>query len=167
MIAVFNQFLPNAIPYVTTGYEMNEEQPLNCGLGDNTNGEEISRAFFNVMQMNWTNPTPMLPLLAELSEFKKDWSHLVKPENFFVAQSPEGTVLYGYMHGEQTLLCCFNLSADASCYVDLKVSVPGRCPMIVTLDSSLMGSSVGQVLESLMLAPNQALVLVNNLRSVS
>ncbi|MFC6647738.1 hypothetical protein [Paenibacillus rhizoplanae] len=46
MIAVFNQFLPNAIPYVTTGYEMNEEQPLNCGLGDNTNGEEISRAFF-------------------------------------------------------------------------------------------------------------------------
>lgn len=45
MIAVFNQFLPNAIPYVTTGYEMNEEQPLNCGLGDNTNGEEISRAF--------------------------------------------------------------------------------------------------------------------------
>jgi glycosidase len=167
MIAVFNQFLPNAIPYVTTGYEMNEEQPLNCGLGDNTNGEEISRAFFNVMQMNWTNPAPMLPLLAELSEFKKDWCHLVKPENFFVAQSPEGTVLYGYMHREQTLLCCFNLSADASCYVDLKASVPGRCPMIVTLDSSLMGSSVGQVLESLMLAPNQALVLVNNLRPVS
>lgn len=167
MIAVFNQFLPNAIPYVTTGYEMNEEQPLNCGLGDNTNGEEISRAFFNVMQINWTNPAPMLPLLTELSEFKKDWPQLVKPENFFVAQSPEGTVLYGYMHGEQTLLCCFNLSADASCQVDLKAAVPGRCPMTVTLDSSLTGSIVGQKLDSLLLAPNQALVLVNNHRQVS
>ncbi|AIQ26711.1 alpha-amylase [Paenibacillus sp. FSL H7-0737] len=167
MIAVFNQFLPNAIPYVTTGYEMNEEQPLNCGLGDNTNGEEISRAFFNVMQINWTNPAPMLPLLTELSEFKKDWPQLVKPENFFVAQSPEGTVLYGYMHGEQTLLCCFNLSADTSCQVDLKAAVPGRCPMTVTLDSSLTGSIVGQKLDSLLLAPNQALVLVNNHRQVS
>lgn len=167
MIAVFNQFLPNAIPYVTTGYEMNEEQPLNCGLGDNTNGEEISRAFFNVMQINWTNPAPMLPLLTELSEFKKDWPQLVKPENFFVAQSPEGTVLYGYMHGERTLLCCFNLSADTSCQVDLKVAVPGRNPMLVALDSSLTGSSVGQTLDSLLLAPNQALVLVNNHRQVS
>ncbi len=167
MIAVFNQFLPNAIPYVTTGYEMNEEQPLNCGLGDNTNGEEISRAFFNVMQINWTNPAPMLPLLTELSEFKKDWSQLVKPENFFVAQSPEGTVLYGYMHGELTLLCCFNLSADTSCQVDLKAAIPGRYPMTVTLDSSLTGSIVGQTLDSLLLAPNQALVLVNNHRQVS
>ncbi|WHY19425.1 alpha-amylase [Paenibacillus sp. G2S3] len=167
MIAVFNQFLPNAIPYVTTGYEMNEEQPLNCGLGDNTNGEEISRAFFNVMQINWTNPAPMLPLLTELSEFKKDWCQLVKPENFFVAQSPEGTVLYGYMHGEQMLLCCFNLSADASCQVDLKAAIPGRCPMTVTLDSSLTGSIVGQTLDSLLLGPNQALVLVNNHRQVS
>jgi len=167
MIAVFNQFLPNAIPYVTTGYEMNEEQPLNCGLGDNTNGEEISRAFFNVMQINWTNPAPMLPLLTELSEFKKDWCQLVKPENFFVAQSPEGTVLYGYMHGEQMLLCCFNLSADASCQVDLKAAIPGRCPMTVTLDSSLTGSIVGQTLDSFLLGPNQALVLVNNQRQVS
>ncbi|WP_339189002.1 alpha-amylase [Paenibacillus sp. FSL P2-0121] len=164
MIAVFNQFLPNAIPYVTTGYEMNEEQPLNCGLGDNTNGEEISRAFFNVMQINWTNPTPMLPLLAELSELKRDWRHLVKPENFFVAQSPEGIVLYGYMHGDETLLCCFNLSAAAFCQVDLKVAVPGRCPMTVTLDSSLTGSSVGQAFDCLLLAPNQALVLVNSHR---
>ncbi|MHA6532173.1 alpha-amylase family protein [Paenibacillus sp. BAC0078] len=163
MIAVFNQFLPNAIPYVTTGYEMNEEQPLNCGLGDNTNGEDIARAFFNVMQINWTNPAPMLPLLAELSEFKKDWPQLVKPENFFVAQSPEGTVLYGYLHGDQTLLCCFNLSSDA-CHVDLRAAVPGRCPMTVTLDSSLTGGSVGQTLDSLLLAPNQALVLVNDIR---
>lgn len=116
------------------------------------------------MQINWTNPTPMLPLLAELSEIKRDWRHLVKPENFFVAQSPEGIVLYGYMQGDETLLCCFNLSADAFCQVDLKVAVPGRCPMTVTLDSSLTGSSVGQAFECLLLAPNQALVLVNNHR---
>ncbi|WP_339221328.1 alpha-amylase [Paenibacillus sp. FSL H8-0332] len=161
MIAVFNQFLPNAIPYVTTGYEMNEEQPLNCGLGDNTNGEEISRAFFNVMQINWTNPAPMLPLLAELSEFKEAWHHLVKPENFFVAQSPEGTAIYGYMQGDEMMLCCFNLSADAFCQVDLNVAVPGRCPLTVALDSSLTGSSVGQAFEFLQLAPNQALVLIN------
>lgn len=161
MIAVFNQFLPNAIPFVTTGYEMNEEQPLNCGLGDNTNGADISRAFFNVMQINWTNPAPMLPLLAELSDFKKEWLELVKPDNFFVAQSPDGTVLYGYMHGDQTLLCCFNLSADTSSQIDLKTAVPGRSPMTAVLDSSLTASCVGQKVDSVLLAPTQALVLVN------
>ncbi|MNC23146.1 hypothetical protein D3C75_711620 [compost metagenome] len=166
MIAVFNQFLPNAIPYVTTGYEMNEEQPLNCGLGDNTGGASISRAFFDVMQINWTNPAPMLPLLAELSDFKKEWLELVKPENFFVAQSPDNTVLYGYMHRDQTLLCCCNLSADAFSQVDLKAAVPGRGPMTVTLDSSLTASSVGQTFDSLLLAPNQAVVLVNKNRQI-
>ncbi|WP_245237367.1 hypothetical protein [Paenibacillus ihuae] len=166
MIAVFNQFLPNAIPYVTTGYEMNEEQPLNCGLGDNTGGASLSRAFFNVMQINWTNPAPMLPLLAELSEFKKEWLGLVKPDNFFVAQSPNNTVLYGYMHKDQTLLCCCNLSADASSQVDLKAAVPGRGPMTVTLDSSLTATSIGQTLDSLLLAPNQAVVLVNKNRQI-
>ncbi|PZD96498.1 alpha-amylase [Paenibacillus sambharensis] len=162
MMAVFNHFLPNAIPYVTTGYEMNEEQPLNCGLGDNTDGADIPRAFFNVMQINWTNDNPMLPLLAELSDLKKNWLHLIKPEHFFVAESPENTLLYGYLRGGQTLLCCFNLSADAVSRIDLQASVPGRGPMTVILDSSLTGSSTGQITDSLLLAPNQALVLVNN-----
>lgn len=103
----------------------------------------------------------MLPLLAELSEFKEAWHHLVKPENFFVAQSPEGTAIYGYMQGDEMMLCCFNLSADAFCQVDLNVAVPGRCPLTVALDSSLTGSSVGQAFEFLQLAPNQALVLIN------
>ena len=106
----------------------------------------------------------MLPLLAELSDFKKDWLELVGPENFFVAQSPDGIVLYGYMHGDQTLLCCFNLSAEVSSQVDLKAAVPGRGSMTVALDSSLTGSSVGQTLDSLLLAPNQALLLVNQNR---
>ncbi|OKP99476.1 alpha-amylase [Paenibacillus sp. P46E] len=162
MTAVFNQFLPNAIPYVTTGYEMNEEQPLNCGLGDNTNGSDIPRAFFNVLQINWTNPAPLLPLLAELSDFKKDWLELVKPDNFFVAESPEGTVLYGYMRGDLTMLCCFNLNADASSEIDLMAAVPGRGPMTVALDSSLTTGSIGQSLDHLLLTPNQAVVLVSN-----
>lgn len=159
MTAVFNQFLPNAIPYVTTGYEMNEEQPLNCGLGDNTDGAEILRAFFNVMHINWTNPAPLLPLLAELNRLKKDWLDLVKPDNFFVAQSPDETVLYGYLHRDQMLLCCFNLSVDASVRVDLNTAVPGWVPMTVLLDSSLTANSVGQTVDRLLLAPNQAVVL--------
>jgi starch synthase (maltosyl-transferring) len=161
MIAVFNQFLPNAIPYVTTGYEMYEEQPLNCGLGDNTNGADIPRAFFNVLKIDWANPTSLLPLLAELSDFKKDRLGLINPENFFVAESPDGIVLYGYMHRDQMMLCCFNLSADSSAQVDLNAVVPGRSPMTVKLDSSLTTTSVGQTLDRLKLAPHQALVLVN------
>jgi len=167
MIAVFNQFLPNAIPFVTTGFEMNEKQPLNCGLGDNTNGEEIARAFFNVMHIDWTNPAPMLPLLMELSKFKKYWPELMKPDNFFVAQSPEGTVIYGYMHGDQMLLCCFNLNTDVSSEIDLKTAIPGRYPLTVILDSSLTGSNVGLMSDSFLLSPNQALVLVNNNRKIS
>lgn len=45
LMTVFNYFLPNGIPYLTTGMEVYEEQPLNCGLGDNTGGADIPKAF--------------------------------------------------------------------------------------------------------------------------
>ncbi|MDG0810152.1 alpha-amylase family protein [Cohnella rhizosphaerae] len=71
MIAVFNHFLPRAIPFLATGFELNEERPMNCGLGDNTDGADIPRAFFHEMAMDWTNPSPMIGLLERLSEARK------------------------------------------------------------------------------------------------
>ncbi|CAM4372764.1 alpha-amylase [Paenibacillus alkaliterrae] len=119
MIAVLNGFLPNAIPYITTGFEMNEELPLNCGLGDNTDGADIPRAFFNRMQIDWSKSESMIPLLSELHEFKSLKRNLMDAEKFFVAESPEHVVMYGYMDEEERLICCFNLSGDQAVELSL------------------------------------------------
>ncbi|UJF31755.1 alpha-amylase family protein [Paenibacillus hexagrammi] len=159
MISVFNHFLPNAIPFLTTGFEMNEEQPLNCGLGDNTNGAEIPRAFFNQIQINWTNPQPMLPLLEKLNQCKQRWLSLVQANHFFIPESPEGVVIYGYMDEGQLLLGLFNLNPEESVQVDLDAYIPGVKSYRVEIDTEGNGSEIlrtGNVIE---LQPQQAIVL--------
>ncbi|MBW7476904.1 alpha-amylase [Paenibacillus oenotherae] len=162
MIGVFNHFLPNAIPFIATGFELNEEQPMNCGLGDNTNGAEIPRAFFNKLTMNWTNEEPMLPLLAELHACKTRWQKLLKPANFFLADSPDHVVIYGYRSGEETLAGCFNLSADQSVSLNLLELIgPSTGGLFVAIDSAFASSSIGEGLEQVTLEPNQALIVTS------
>lgn len=159
MIGVFNGFLPNAIPFIATGFELNEERPMNCGLGDNTNGAEVPRAFFNAMTMNWTNAEPMIPLLAELHACKQSWLELLKPDNFFVAESPENVLIYGYRNGDETLVGCFNLSSEQPAILDSAEWVQSSEAYYVAIDSAFGSPSIGERLERVSLAPNQALIL--------
>ncbi|UTR13210.1 alpha-amylase [Salipaludibacillus sp. LMS25] len=116
-MAVFNHFLPNGVPFITTGQEVNERQPLNCGLSDNTGGESIPRAFFNKMIIDWTNQgaPAMIHLLKRLDTCKKRHRDLLLAENFFVADSPEDLVVYGYENEENVLLLCLNIGAQRTC----------------------------------------------------
>lgn len=163
MIAVFNHFLPNAIPFLATGFELNEEQPMNCGLGDNTNGAEIPRAFFNKMKLSWTNPQPMIPLLAELHSCKEAWMPLLKPERFFTSSSPDDVVIYGYMQDEELLLGCFNLHAEQPVRVDLTSLRPPGGALTVRINS-MISSPLEQgtkAVDELWLEPHQGLILTS------
>lgn len=135
MMSVFNSFLPNAIPFLTTGIEMNEEQPLNCGLADNTGGAEIPRAFFNRLVINWTHPQPMIPLLSRLHAGKRQLEHLVRPQNFFVPDAQGEVLMYAYLKGSELLVCCFNLSADAPQEIRLNAIYPVSDGWTVWIDS--------------------------------
>ncbi|MEW9698945.1 alpha-amylase [Paenibacillus sp. SI8] len=159
MISVFNHFLPNAIPFLTTGFEVNEEQPLNCGLGDNTNGAEIPRAFFNQLRIHWTNPQPMLPLLEQLHHCKLKWQPLIAPEHFFIPESPEGVVIYGYLHKHELLIGCFNLNPEEAVEFPLNAFIPGINQFTIEIDTEAGSKRDIREDETFLLGPNQAVIL--------
>lgn len=124
-IAVFNMFLPNAIPYVTTGGEVNEDEPINCGLADNTNGAEIPRAFFNKMKIKWTNKNAngMLNLLQNLKECKSKYLHLLSSEHFEILNSSDEILIYAYKNIDKALVVVFNLNMDEEKVIKLNESI--------------------------------------------
>ncbi|GBF74138.1 hypothetical protein PA598K_02469 [Paenibacillus sp. 598K] len=164
MISVFNHFLPQAIPFLATGFELNEAQPMNCGLGDNTDGADIPRAFFHEMTLNWTNPAPMIGLLERLSDVRRALLPLMRPANFFTAESPDGVVIYGYRDGKACMAACFNLSELRSSPIELSaVAACSACDLSVVVDSDPASALAGQRLERVQLQPHQALVMCTRL----
>lgn len=188
MIAVFNQFLPRAIPFLATGFELNEQQPMNCGLGDNTDGADIPRAFFHEMTMDWTNPRPMIGLLESLHEVRRELAPLMRPEYFFAAaETPDDVVAYGYRSEAGALLACFNLGTErtvrlavsellascggsvgaggaASAAAEVAASADDAAAareagLTVRIDSEPDGGLAGLRAETIELRPRQAIVL--------
>jgi|GEM_PF-100762 len=159
MIGVFNNFLPNGIPYITTGFEVNEVQPLNCGLADNTNAADIPKAFFNTMKIDWTNSTRMISLLRRLNEFKRSRSSLIKPQNFFVRDVAGDVVAYGYREGGDALLALFNLNQQSEVTVDLSSLDLGCEPLTVALCSDYDDDRIGYSGPQVALKPLEALIL--------
>lgn len=165
MIAVFNHFLPRAIPFLATGFELNEVRPMNCGLADNTDGADIPRAFFNEMTMDWTNPRPMIGLLERLSETRRRLLPLMKPDAFFAADTPDDVVAYGYRSQAGTLLAVFNLGTDASVALSASGLLAGigdadeAGGLTVHIDSDADSLQTGCRIDALELKPRQAVVL--------
>jgi len=159
MLALFNGFLPNAIPFINTGLEVNELQPLNCGLADNTEGAEIPKAFFNRMQIGWQHNHEMFELLCQIAVERQRFSHLLRPEHFFLQLTTAPLLHFGYRRGHETL--------------HLLCNVGGTGP--VELDSHPMGVGAGETITLLLdsrpqecglagqrptqLAPQQAVLL--------
>lgn len=165
MMSVFNYFLPNAIPYLTTGMEVNEEQPLNCGLGDNTQGAEIPRAFFNKLAINWTEPKPMIPLLNQLNLYKKRHSRLLQSTNFFVPDAQDEVLIYAYYQGNELLIGCFNLSDDTVQHVNLESIYPvseGFILLIDSYDHEVGAAHIGQRYKQFLIQPNQGMIFYND-----
>ncbi|MDI4648221.1 alpha-amylase [Cohnella hashimotonis] len=164
MIAVFNHFLPRAIPFIATGFELNERQPMNCGLGDNTDGADIPRAFFHEMMMDWNNPSPMIDLLERLSETRKRLLPLLKPERFFTPDTPDDVVAYGYRSEAGTVLAVFNLGTEmpvslSAAELSGSGGVGERGGLTVCIDSAVDSPQLGRRVDRFGLGPRQAIVL--------
>lgn len=157
MLAVFNSFLPHAIPFLNTGIEVYERQPLNCGLADNTGGAEIPRAFFDPMCIDWAGPQTMMPLLRALHAWREELAELRQPAGFRLHDAPAECVLYGYRQGRRQLLVACNLSTQTQC----EFALPGgHAGWQYLLHSQANGAPSADALTRL--APLQARIYFHN-----
>lgn len=95
MIAVLNHFLPSAIPFLNSGMELFERQPLNLGLDMQPPGRfALPRSdpyygklgYFDRVALHWRNAgvRQMTDLLASAAAIRRRFlADLIKPRNYF------------------------------------------------------------------------------------
>ncbi len=95
LLTVMNQFVPNAVPFINSGLEIYETQPMNTGL--DCRPDEACRlypsdpyfgklAFFDKYQFHWTNPLrwDMPDTLEEVSKYRKLFLDTFTDTNNFI-----------------------------------------------------------------------------------
>lgn len=163
LMTVFNYFLPNGIPYLTTGMEVYEEQPLNCGLGDNTGGADIPKAFFNTMAINWASESTLLPLLEQLQQLKRQYANLLEPANFYLSDSQGDILIYSYYLKDELFSACFNLNPDQEQTLRTELIYPGQKKTSLLLESEQGGWNRLSSEGTYEMRPYQAVVLITEL----
>ncbi|MBR1691487.1 MAG: alpha amylase C-terminal domain-containing protein [Lachnospiraceae bacterium] len=110
-LAIVNAFLPNGVHFILSGYEINEKQPMNCGLADNTGGAKIDKAFFNNISMDWTsrNAYEMLDYLIKVNQTRDIYKDRIEPERMELLGIDEKCIAFAY--GKE-LLVVFNLDFE-------------------------------------------------------
>jgi starch synthase (maltosyl-transferring) len=94
-LTVMNQFVPNAVPFINSGLELYETQPMNTGL--DCRPDEAYRlhsadpyfgklAFFDKYQFHWTNPLrwDIPDTLEEVSKYRKMFLDTFTDTNNFI-----------------------------------------------------------------------------------
>lgn len=112
-LAIVNNFMPNGIHFILSGYEVNECQPMNCGLADNTGGADVAKAFFNNIHINWTskNAFEMLDYLIKINKKRIEFKNFVQPEHLKLLKTNDKCIGYSY---KEDLLILFNLNFKKS-----------------------------------------------------
>lgn len=107
-LAIMNNFLPHGVHFILSGYEVNEKQPMNCGLADNTGGAKINKAFFNNIMIDWTGQTAseMMDYVIRANKVRFKYKDIVRPEHFKLLDIDKGCICFTY--GSQ-LIIFFNL----------------------------------------------------------
>lgn len=97
-LAIVNNFLPNGVHFILSGYEVNEVQPMNCGLADNTGGAKIDKAFFNNISIDWTseNAFEMLNYVITVNQIRMKYKDIIEPENFKLLSIDDGCICFSY-----------------------------------------------------------------------
>ncbi len=110
-LAIVNDFLPNGVHFILSGYEVNEQQPMNCGLADNTGGAKIDKAFFNNIFIDWTskNAYEMVDYLIQVNRMKFKYKSMIKPESLKLLDVGEKCI--GFSYGDN-LTIFFNLDFE-------------------------------------------------------
>lgn len=157
MLALFNGFLPHAIPFINTGLEVNERQPLNCGLADNTGGAEIPKAFFNRLQIDWQHNHDMFDLLCQIASQRQRFAHLLRPQHFFLQLTSAPLLHFGYRHGHEAIHLLCNIDMAGPVVLDETLTGAGsEATMTLLLDSRQQEQATRLPAQ---LAPQQAVLL--------
>lgn len=94
LVTVMNYFVPNAVPFINSGLELYETQPMNTGLDcriDERNSLALDDpyngklAFFDKYQFHWTNPYrwDMPDTMEQVAKIRSQFmSTIINPENF-------------------------------------------------------------------------------------
>ncbi len=126
MAAVLNNFLPNAIPFANSGYELFERQPMNLGLDPRPPGRfALPRsdpyygklAYFDRVALHWgnTGAAGMIDLLERAGSVRGRFiADLAEPKNHFlprVSINARSTVAVAWRvnKGRSTLLVVANI----------------------------------------------------------
>lgn len=118
-LAIINNFLPNGVHFILSGYEVNEKQPMNCGLADNTGGAKIDKAFFNNISINWTDEAAyeMLEYVINVNQIRTKYKEFVQPENLQILDTYEKCI--GFSYGDR-LVVFLNLDFNRESQFQIK-----------------------------------------------
>ena len=122
MVAVMNFFLPNSIPFVNSGFELFERQPMNLGLDNTEEGRYMldkddpyygRLSFFDAFQLHWQNEkaVEMIELIDRARQLREAYWEVINDIDAFYVEPiiVENVVQFGYQTTELELICLVNL----------------------------------------------------------
>ena len=117
-LAIVNSFLPHGIPFMLTGYEAGEEQPMNCGLADNTGGAPIKKAFFNSIGIDWTKDgvSEFIDYLEKIYTLRVTYDKLTPFDAFELIETEMAILVFTYTC--KNIVVIFNYNLEQPTVVD-------------------------------------------------
>ncbi len=108
-VAALNFFLPNSIPFINSGFEIKETQPMNKGLDtDSCNLYLLPKkdinygklALFDFTTLHWNNNSEkVIKLIQYCSKVRENFPEITKFKNFVsIKILPENKYIFGYMY---------------------------------------------------------------------
>ncbi|TYB87289.1 MAG: maltodextrin glycosyltransferase [Kosmotoga sp.] len=123
-----NFFLPNMIPFINSGQEFYEIQPMNLGLDNDETGRYLlpkddpfygKLAFFDNYALHWKNED-MNQLIKLLSSIRNEKINLIKTSNFKKFEHIDSSIItFMYWNGEKGLIILGNTDFQKQHHVSL------------------------------------------------
>lgn len=126
-VAVMNAFLPNGVPFITSGFEILERQPMNLGLDAKEENRFLldkndplygKLAFFDKYALHWENSEndEILNILEDVANIRKEYLDYITDINNYVKCrfDRENIIATAYRANGETLLVIGNLDFEDS-----------------------------------------------------
>lgn len=109
---LFNM-LPQAIPFLHNGFELNEQLPVNTGLNFTQNDldglKDQQLALFYKTSMNWTTKNHVISFIGRLQQIKEAYPWIFNERNLSLIHTSNPKVLgFSSKHGADQFMVLFN-----------------------------------------------------------
>lgn len=128
---ILNFFLPKTVPFINSGQEIFELQPMNLGLDNTEDGRYLLEpsdpmygklAFFDYYSLHWNSDDDMLDIIEIVSKIRMENLDLLRHgEIKYLFKDDKDIVALFYWNGEKGLLVLsnFNYKEHKNLFVDL------------------------------------------------